>query len=464
MHSYATQRRFSTCVGRREDGFMSRTDLSMLARGSSGDAASGVRLPPSRMISRVIVPSAVILAAAALLLYTARESLRPALGVTVAPAVMLPASDGPSNVAADGEVVQAPGWIEADPYDVGVPALEMGVIRELRVLEGQRVQAGDVVASLIDDDALLAKNLAAASLGNSQAALEEARANLEIEIARGEEIRDTIERRETVSIKGAIAEGDLVQQKLKARTQAAAINSAKATVLRAEAEVTLAKVTLARAQLALDRMQVRSPVSGVVLARLAIPGQRLMPNADDPMAGVVMRLYDPAHLQVRVDVPLADAAKVQVGDAAEIVTETLPGRTFSGKVTRFSHEANVQKNTLQIKVSIEKPASELKPEMLAKVRIRTSAAANGKSNASAGAALVVPKSAVIDANGSEGAAWVLDRESSTAVRRQIKVGGAEGQSVQVLEGLRPGDRVILNPGSSLREGVRVRVASEGETR
>lgn len=403
-----------------------------------------------------------MLAAAALLLYSARESLRPALRVSVAPAVLLASSESRQPGSPSGEIVQAPGWIEADPYDVAVPALENGVIRELRVLEGQRVEAGDVVASMIEDDALLAKDLASASLGNAEAALQAARANLEMEIARGEEIRDAVERRETVSIKGAIAEGDLAQQRLKAQTQAAAINSARAQVTRAQSEVALAKAALARAQLALDRMRVVAPVSGVVLLRRVIPGQRVMLSADDPMAGVIVRLYDPARLQVRVDVPLADAAKVQVGDEAEITTETLPDRTFAGKVTRFVHEADIQKNTIQIKVAIVDPAPELKPEMLAKARIRTGARAQTTSTSPPGGDLEVPRNGITDLRGTEAAAWVLDRATSTAVKRHIKLGSTHGDRVRVLEGLRPGDRVILDPASDLREGVRVVAAGEQE--
>ncbi|MBX3387848.1 MAG: efflux RND transporter periplasmic adaptor subunit [Phycisphaeraceae bacterium] len=440
---------------------MLQNDLSKLAAGGAS-AAVRVPRPPSRAITRIVIPGAVILAAAALLLYSARESLRPALRVTVAPAVLLAASEANRPSSPAGEIVQAPGWIEADPYDVAVPALENGVIRELHVLEGERVEAGDVVASLIDDDAVLAKRLAAAALGNAEAALETARANLNMEVARGEEIRDAVERRETVSIKGAIAEGDLAQQRLKAQTQAAAINSAKAQLTRAESEVALAKVALARTQLALDRMRVVAPVSGVVLLRRVIPGQRVMLSADDPMAGVVVRLYDPAHLQVRVDVPLADAAKVRVGDEAEITTETLPGRTFAGTVTRFVHEADIQKNTVQIKVAIADPAPELKPEMLAKARIRTHLGAQATGAAASGEELEIPRTGITDVRGSEGAAWVLDRTTSTAVKRRITLGSTQGDRVRVLEGIRPGDRVILNPASDLHEGVRVVAVGEQE--
>ena len=98
-----------------------------------------------------------------------------------------------------------------------------------------------------------------------------------------------------------------------------------------------------------------------------------MLDAMDPFACVVARLYDPAHLQIRVDIPLAEAAKVAIGDSVEITTETLRGRTFRGTITRFVQEANSQKNTIQIKATLIDPASELKPEMLITAPSRNSA-------------------------------------------------------------------------------------------
>ena len=68
-----------------------------------------------------------------------------------------------------------------------------------------------------------------------------------------------------------------------------------------------------------------------------------------------MRLYDPKRLQVRVDVPLADAAKVRVGQQAKVVVGVLPDRTFDGEVTRVVHEADIQRNTLQVKVAHHRP-------------------------------------------------------------------------------------------------------------
>ena len=74
---------------------------------------------------------------------------------------------------------------------------------------------------------------------------------------------------------------------------------------------------------------------GVVMARLVEPGSRLMLNADMPRANQVVRLYEPEKLQVRIDIPLAEAAKVGIGMKAEIVAQILPDRVFHGQVTQI---------------------------------------------------------------------------------------------------------------------------------
>jgi HlyD family secretion protein len=191
-----------------------------------------------------------------------------------------------------------------------------------------------------------------------------------------------------------------------------------------------------------------------------------------------VKLYDPEHLQVRVDVPLADAAKVKIGDGAEVSTETMSGRTFHGKVTRFVHEANVQKNTVQVKVGISDPAPELKPEMLAKARIMTGKGAepaapmgdmpgmpgmkidggsSGSPAAGGDGVVMVPRAAIVRMAGMPEMVWVLNQQTSSAEMRHVRLGAARGEDVEVIEGLRPGDRVIVNPSESIKEGAKVRV-------
>jgi multidrug resistance efflux pump len=102
-------------------------------------------------------------------------------------------------------------------------------------------------------------------------------------------------------------------------------------------------------------MEIRSPIDGMVMSRLTEPGSKVVVISDNPGSARVLSVYDPRKLQVRVDVPLAETGKVGVGQQADIVVDVLPDRNFSGTVTRVLHEANIQKNTLEVKVAIENP-------------------------------------------------------------------------------------------------------------
>src|SRR5687767_8177023 len=127
-------------------------DLSSLARAS-------VPRPPRRWLVRIGVPLVILIAVAGLFAYAARGLVAPAIDVWVAPVVAKPAA-GPAGSGgepgAGAVLTQAPGWIEPAPYPVLAPALTEGVIREVLALEGDRVEAGQVVARIDDQDAKLA--------------------------------------------------------------------------------------------------------------------------------------------------------------------------------------------------------------------------------------------------------------------------------------------------------------------
>lgn len=427
--------------------------------------------PRKRVVTRVLVPLGIVVVVLAMLAYAARESLRPGIVVRVVPVVVKggAAAGGAAAGAGSGEVVQAPGWVEADPYAVGVPALTSGVVRELLVLEGERVKAGQVVAQLVDDDAKLALRRAEAGVEQADAALAESKSQMAADEARAARVKDDYNRKLTLAKSRAVSEGELAQLRLMVGEHEAICIAVAATVRKMEAEARQARVMLDEAKLALERTQVKAPVAGVVLARLVEPGQRVMPDANNMFAGVVMRVYDPAKLQVRVDVPLADAAKVRVGDEAEVSTEALAGRVFKGKVTRYLREANLQKNTVQVKVALLEPAEELKPEMLARVRVlsRGGNASGGAheghvGHAGGGSAVVVaPKAALQEVNGAAAMVWVLDIGKSTAEQRHVKLGSAAGDGVEVLEGLRPGDRLIVDVPAGLKSGAKVKAMETG---
>jgi HlyD family secretion protein len=221
--------------------------------------------------------------------------------------------------------------------------------------------------------------------------------------------------------------------------------------------VGVADAMVADAALALQRTTVRSPLDGIVMERLMSPGS-VVRFGPDEHASHLVHVYDPAHLQVRADVPLAEASGVGVGHPAEIVVDVLPDRVFTGAVTRFVHRADLQKNTIEAKVRIDDPSGLLKPDMLARVRIL-----QPQQQGDSGAPRMVPRiftpqEAIIDGT------HVLvisdaSRGGGTAALREVRLGTTiiDGW-IDVLDGLAPGDQVILDATPDLA-GTTVQIAT-----
>jgi RND family efflux transporter MFP subunit len=250
--------------------------------------------------------------------------------------------------------------------------------------------------------------------------------------------------------------------------QAAAIENARLRIEEsgaleiARAELLAAEARRDEAQLRLARMTVRAPAAGVVMTLHAQAGAKVMLGMDEALSSTIVRLYDPRELQVRVDVPLADAAGVGVGMAAEVIVGVLPDRVFKGRVTRVVNEADVARNTLQVKVAIDDPDPALKPEMLARVRFLAAGAAQPATQGSAALGVFAPESLLRQAEGGATSVLVVDRDSGTAALRQVTLGDERKDGwVEIASGLAAGDRIIVDA-AGLEAGGRVRVIGEAD--
>lgn len=499
----------------------------LLALDTDGGSAScptepsPVTPPPFRWSTRVFVPVGLIGGMLLALLVSAWSSLAPALAAETELAVLKTVA----TRAAGTVVVQAAGWIESDPYLFRVTSLASGVVEELLVLEGDRVEAGQVLARLDPDDARLARDRALADLRLRRAAEAEARvrllaarttwenpvererrvaaadANLAETRARKARIRAERQRQEVIleqagrtyrrlrglgdaevapvaeveeaetalrsgevrldELSHALAEAVAAEARHQAELDAAQrllelrieerreLDEAEAALQRIQAAIAVAEVVAAEAELRANRMEVRAPRDGVVVSRYKSPGDRVMVGGDGERAATLFSLYDPRSLQVRVDVPLVDAAKIAVGQPCEVVSDVLSERRFPGRVTRILHQADIQKNTLEIKVSLDEPAPELRPEMLARVRFLTI----DEPTADTADAVFVPADSV-----REDRVWVVagfDGTRGVASARPVRRGREEGGWLEV-EGVQPGDLVVRVPPATLRPGQRLR--------
>lgn len=458
--------------------------LTLAAGAPTGARGGGIDVPRPRFrwSTRVLLPLALLLGAVGVLGYSARESLRPAIEVTVLPVIarppaMIEASPearSASTPAARVILAQAPGWVEPEPYAVLVQPLIEGVVREVRVLEGERVEEGQVMVTLIDEDARLALERAEAEVLTEQAAAERMKADLPIALARVAELRDEVERkRGLVEIRG-ISEGEFTRLTLRLKAAEAEADAARAAVAVAEAALRRAEVERRTAQLALDRTVIRAPVSGVVLSRTVQPGTRIsMATSGSGGAGMsaLLSLYDPARLQVRADVPLADFGKITLGTRAEVTTEALPDAVLTGEVRRIVHEADIQRNTVAVKVVLDAPPPVLKPDMLMRVRFvgggeatSAGAAALRTGEAVAELRLYVPEAALTERASDRAVVWLARPTRggrAVAERREVTLqSAADAGYVRVLDGVKAGDRVIVQSNGPLAPGGVVRVRDD----
>jgi len=416
----------------------------------------------------------VVLILTPMALWPALDTFRPVTQVQVARALpeitLVAETPSPTDTAAPAQsptrTVQAPGWIEPDPYYTAVSALADGVIESIHVLEGESVQAGQLLANLVSEDATLSLRQAEAQVqameaalarahadqaaattdwdepvqrerevATSSAALAEAQAELErlpaeIRAIEAEQKRWQEEHRRVSQAykQGAATEREILiteyelasreaglesinlrlgvlqarVERLRAEATAAeraadlrvaerlAVDRATADVSDARAALDHATAQRDEARLRLDRMTIASPIDGLVLRRFKAPGDKVRLGMDDPHSSHIVHLYDPRRLQVRVDVPLADAPHLRIGQPCEVVVDVLPDRVFAGEVSRITHEADLQKNTLQVKVRVLDPANILKPEMLTRVKFIGDDAVAGPSIESAGTPSELP--------------------------------------------------------------------------
>ena len=498
-----------------------------------------------RWPAHIVVPAVVAVALGAAVLASARQVLRPATPIDVRPVVFTGTSapTQPDRTASRrGATVLAPGWIEADPFYVACTALTDGVIEQMLVLEGQRVEAGQVVARLVAQDAELALAATAGDLATAEAqlavveadvraartnwenpvereravgvwtaALAEIEAELvrlpalvDVEQARLQRHREELSRARTALERGGATHIEVIILDKQTAAQAATVEAIRATgaILaarrdRRKAEVTAAtrnfelrvderreldaaeamarraRAVVARARarrdadkLRLQRMVIRAPITGLVQRRLKVPGDKIMLGMDDPYSAHLLHLYDPEHLQVRVDVPLADAAGIFVGQRCEVVVDILPDMVFAGDVTRITHEADLQKNTLQVKVRVADPDPMLKPEMLTRVRFLADGGEPRRD--AAGPTLLVPAECVSRVAGTgEMCVWVVrDRRGRRGRTMPVPVVIKEdnGDWLTVQGHLSPGDLLAvagdtLRPGQAVR--IKARVAARG---
>ena len=455
-----------------------------------------------------LLPAFLVVAFVAIFLWFLRDRLLPSQLVNVAPVLLLAdlesqgagtalSEEADTNTvkAQDSEaefsasmLFQAAGWFEPDPLPIRATALVDGVIDSVHVLEGETVSKGQKLASLIAEDAdlklaaskrLLEEIVAEhhmhlATIPAVEAKAKSVQGQIEAAGAKLEEVEDrdarirslsagTVSGQEVTAARLAVAsqKAEVAALKSEHAAELAKLDAIEAQSAVFDARIAAAKVSVAQNELARTRIDIVSPVDGVVLELKATPGQKKMLAMDNPESATVAVLFENGKLQARVDVPLADAAGLMPRQPAIITSDFLPNAEFRGRVTRIVGAADLQRNTLQAKVRVLDPDPRLRPEMLCRVKFlqpisSTETPAARQIVSSSKRALFAPLAGLIERSGNSASAWVVSADGKRANRKSITLGDREIDGhVAIESGLFAGEQIILPPHQGLSEGRRI---------
>ncbi|TVM13869.1 hypothetical protein DPQ33_18025 [Oceanidesulfovibrio indonesiensis] len=210
----------------------------------------------------------------------------------------------------------------------------------------------------------------------------------------------------------------------------------------ARADYEKARAQLVQAEETARDYTIHAPWDGVVTKLLVKEGEFVAPRA------VLLEMYDPSSLVIRAAIPESRAADTTADMRVEVLLDAYPQSKFQGRVGRIYPYLDAQLRTRTVEIVLDKPVN-LLPGMFARLKMLLHTADN---------AVVLPLEAVVQSPKGQ---VVFILEEGCAVRRPVEIGIEEGNRVQVVSGVKPGDKVISAGNGKLKNGAAVRLAGSG---
>jgi membrane fusion protein (multidrug efflux system) len=216
------------------------------------------------------------------------------------------------------------------------------------------------------------------------------------------------------------------------------------TVDQARGRFEVARASLTESETLLGYATITAPFAGVITQRYVDPGALIQAgNA----SSAIVSLMDFSTVRLQVAVPEIEAARVAVGQPVRVTTDNLPGRPFDGQVTRFTYALDETNRTMLVEAILKNPDLALRPGMLVTVKLGI----EHKDQAT-----LMPAEALVTERSNNFAYTV---RGDKAVKQPIKMGFNDGRNVEVVDGLKTGDTVILAGKLKLSDGQPVQVVA-----
>jgi RND family efflux transporter MFP subunit len=298
-----------------------------------------------------------------------------------------------------------PGTAEAF-YEADLGAKVSGFVSELSVDVGSRVRAGQVLARLAVPELEAERNAARAQVAA---------------------LRSEYERTEMLAARNSVTQKALTE----ARSRLDAAIAAEAEV---DAEIAYATI--------------EAPFAGVVTARTIDPGDMVFQASSPKGSGeALLKVAKLDVVRVKTYVPEREAVWADVGDAATVTFDALPGQVFDGTVARLSGALDPATRTMLVEIDIANADGIIRPGLYGQVRLTLEQRES---------ALALPAAAV---QFTDRGAFAFVAAGDAARRTPVRTGLNVGGWVEILGGLDADDRVVAAPPAGLADGTPLRIAA-----
>src|SRR5580704_5058709 len=338
-----------------------------------------------------------------------------------------------------------PGNIQA-VTEAPILARAEGFLKQRYADIGDRVAEGQLLAEIEAPDMDQQVRQAQAAVQQAQADLERANAALEQGKANEAIAKVTATRWDNLLRRGVVSRQENDQYQAQYQAQSANVRALEHAVAAAKSNIAASEANVARLSELQKYLKVRAPFAGVITLRNVDVGALV--NTGSTM---LFRIARTNLLRTYVNVPQSSAADIHVGQKAFLSTSEAPETKFPGQVARTSNSLDPSSRTLLVEIQAENPAGKLMPGMYVEVDLNLPRK---------DPPLLIPSDTLVVRT--EGTLVALVGADNVVHFQRILVGRDFGDRIEVLSGMKEGERAIVNPNDSVQDGVRVQPVAGAE--
>ncbi len=342
---------------------------------------------------------------------------------------------------------------EFRPYqEVELHAKVAGYLKSITVDVGDRVRAGQVIATLEIPEMVDEAAQALAGKRRAEAEVVRARTDLARAETAHQNTHQVLNRLEQVakSRPNLIAMQEIDDARTRDQLAEGQIDTAKAAIASAEQQVRASEASEERVKTMNSYARITVPFAGVVTKRYADPGAMIQQGtASSSQAIPLVRISDISHLRLVLNVPESAVSSIKLGSALTIRVDAL-NKTYQGRVARFADRLQEATRTMETQIDVDNPRSDLKPGMFATAVLSLDRHA---------AAIAIPVQAVFLVKNVPHV-YKVDAQNKIA-DSEIKIGLETPEKVEVLTGVSEGEVVVTGGRSQVKPGQVVKLKMGG---